>query len=160
MPSLFDGLETPIHIELDDPEGLAAASVVAFAASGGLASSGWPDKPPCNAPSWLAVDTSGIYAAMLVALGYREVMAGRRPPVARISVREGAIAGVTPWTRPLHSHGLETGGQGIITKRLGPTGQPIFPASDGYVRVLSGTPRQWGALVALLGSPEALCGEE
>jgi len=157
---LLDAVSTPIRVELDDPEGVAAASVVAFAASGGLSSSGWPDQAPCNAPSWLAVDTSGIYAAMLVALGYREMLAGRRPPVARIDVREAAVAGITPWTRPLHSQELEVGGQGIVSHRLGPLGHPIFPALDGYVRLLTGTPRQWGAFVELLGSPEALSGDE
>ena len=153
-------VETPIRVELDDPEGIAAASVVAFAASGGLSSSGWPHQPPCNAPSWLALDAGGIYAAMLVALGYREVLAGRRPPVARLSVREAAVASITPWTRPLHSQGLEAAGQGSVSRRLGPAGHPILPASDGYVRLLTGTPRQWGALIELLGRPEALVGDE
>ena len=153
-------VDTPVRVELDDPEGIAAASVVAFAASGGLSSSGWPDRPPCNAPSWLALDAGGIYAAMLVVLGYREVVAGRRPPVARLSVREAAIAAITPWTRPLHSQGLEAGGQGIASRRLGSAGHPVLPASDGYVRLLTGTPRHWAALVELLGRPKALTGDE
>jgi crotonobetainyl-CoA:carnitine CoA-transferase CaiB-like acyl-CoA transferase len=156
---LLTEVEVPVRVELDDPEGIAAAGIVAFAASGGLSSSGWPQQPPCNAPSWLAIDGAGTYAAMLVAVGYRELLAGRRPAVARISVREAAVAALTPWTRPLHSQELEVSGQGIMSRRLGSAGMPTYRARDGYIRLLTTTPRQWTAFVELLGRPDAICGE-
>ena len=153
-------LEPAISIYVDDPDGIAAASLVAFAASGGLSSSGWPHQPPCNAPSQLALDAGGVYAAIAVVVGYRELLRGRQPAISHVSLREAAIAGITPWTRPLHSYGLEAAGQGIGARRLGPTGHPILPASDGYVRVLMGTPRQWEAFIELLGRPTELTGDE
>jgi hypothetical protein len=49
-----------VRVTIDDPLGLGPSSIVPFAASGGLSSSGWPQQPPCNAPSWLALDAAGI----------------------------------------------------------------------------------------------------
>ena len=146
-------------VRVADPEGLGRSALVTFAASGGLASSGWPERAPCNAPSWMALDAAGIYVAVLAVLAYREGRAGREAEY-EVSLREAAIAGVTPWTRPLHSYGQEASGQGIRHRRLGPVAQPIFPCADGYVRALMNTQRQWDAFVELMAGDESISGEE
>lgn len=147
----------PAWITVTDRLGLGCSSIVSFAASGGLASSGWPQQPPCNAPSWLALDGAGTYAAVM---GMVAVMAQRGgvPIRYEIPLEEAAVAAITPWTRLLHSHGIHANGQGTVTARLGPNGFPIHKVKDGYVRTVAATSRQWDALVALLGGPEELTG--
>ena len=147
----------PARVTVTDRLGLGSSSIVSFAASGGLASSGWPHQPPCNAPSWLAFDGAGAYAAVM---GMVAVMArrGGMPIRYEIPLEEAAVAAITPWTRLLHSHDIHANGQGTITARLGPNGFPIHKVKDGYVRTVAATSRQWEALVALLGHPEELAG--
>ncbi len=140
-------------VTITDRLNLGPSSIVTFAASGGLASSGWPDRPPCNAPDWLALDGASIYAACVGLIGAIARRRGAGNVRFEVPLEEAAVAAVTPWTRPLHSYELEAAGQGIRTSRLGPVGYPIYPTSDGYVRVLTATLRQWDAFVQLLGSP-------
>ena len=158
--SVFHALEAatqaPVAITVTDPLGLGISSIVGFAASGGLASSGWPHQPPCNAPSWLALDGTGVYAAVMGAAGLLHHRSSGRAVRYEIPYEEAATASVTPWTRTLHSHGTQGGGQGTLTARLGPGGYPIHEAQDGYVCVVTVTPKQWQALVELLDSPEEL----
>ena len=139
-----------------DAQGLGTSSIVGFAASGGMASSGWPHQPPCNAPSWLAHDGAGTYAAVMAAVGLLAVRGGADSARYEIPYEEAATAAITPWTRILHSHGTHAVGQGTQAARLGPNGFPIYETKDGYVRCLAGTPKQWRAFVELLGSPEEL----
>lgn len=156
----LEGVSGIARVNVSDDDGIGAAPLLAFAASGGLASSGWPEQPPCNAPSWLAYDAAGIYVAILALLAHRDGLRGGPPARYEVPLREAAIAGITPWTRPLHSYEQEAAGQGIAHRRLGAAGHPIFRCADGYVRALTGTTRQWGAFVELMGSPESLAAEE
>lgn len=139
------------RVTVTDRLGLGSSSIVPFAASGGLVSSGWPDRPPCNAPGWLAIDGAGIYAAVMLLISMRCGL----PPI-EVPLEEAAVAAVTPWTRPLHSYGMTIAGQGIESARLGPLPYPILKCKDGYIRVLTATPGQWEGWVKVLGSPEAL----
>lgn len=146
----------PVAATVTDTEGLGTSSIVGFAAGGGMASSGWPHQPPCNAPSWLAHDGAGTYAAVMAAVGLLAVRGGADHARYEIPYGEAATAATTPWTRILHSHETHAVGQGTQAARLGPNGFPIYETKDGYVRCLAGTPKQWRALVELLGSPEEL----
>ena len=143
-------------VVVTDERALGTSSIVGFAASGGLASSGWPHQPPCNAPGSLALDGASIYAACLALIGTYAHRRGAGPVRYEIPYEEAVIAAITPWTRPLLDYGTEAAGQGVVTRRLGPGGFPIYPAKDGFVRVLVATPRQWDAFVHLMGSPEDL----
>jgi crotonobetainyl-CoA:carnitine CoA-transferase CaiB-like acyl-CoA transferase len=149
-----------IQVTIDDPLGLGPSSLVPFAASGGLSSSGWPHQPPCNAPSWLALDAAGVYAAGLVLVGLWMCHRGLPAPRFTVPLHEAGVAGLTPWTRPLMSYGLTAAGQGVEPARLGPGPYPFYECLDGYVRVLTGTPRQWQAWVELLGQPAAFTAPE
>ena len=146
----------PVAATVTDAQGLGTSSIVGFAASGGMASSGWPHQPPCNAPSWLAHDGAGTYAAVMAAVGLLAVRGGADSARYEIPYEEAATAAITPWTRILHSHETHAVGQGTQAARLGPNGFPIYETKDGYVRCLAGTPKQWRAFVELLGSPEEL----
>lgn len=147
-------------VRVTDPDGLGVSSIVGFAASGALSSSGWPHQPPCNAPSWLALDTVGTFVAATAALLVRSARLSGEAAVCEIPYSEAAIAGLTGWTRTLYSYGMSSAGQGAETKRLGGGPFPIFPCKDGYVRVIAATPRQWTAFLQLLDEPEILMGEE
>ena len=148
-----------VAVTVTDALNLGTSSIVGFAASGGMASSGWPHQPPCNAPSWLALDGAGVYAAVMAAIG---LFAHRRSgtPASKahfdIPYQEAAIAAITPWTRCLHAYEMQAAGQGTLTARLGPKGFPIYETKDGHVRILAGTPKQWQAFVKLLGEPEEI----
>lgn len=145
----------PVTVTVTDALGLGTSSIVPFAASGGMASSGWPEQPPCNAPSWLALDGAGAYAAVMAAAGLHATRSGSAVRY-EIPLAEAAVAAITPWTRCLHAYGMQAAGQGTVTARLGSGGFPIYQTSDGYVRILAGTPKQWRAFVELLGNPEAI----
>ncbi len=154
------GAGRTVQVTIDDPLGLGPSSLVPFAASGGLSSSGWPHQPPCNAPSWLALDAAGVYAAGLVLVGLWMCHRGLPAPRFTVPLHEAGVAGLTPWTRPLMSYGLTAAGQGVEPARLGPGPYPFYECLDGYVRVLTGTPRQWQAWVELLGHPDAFAAPE
>ncbi|MCU1504804.1 MAG: hypothetical protein JWM12_4158, partial [Ilumatobacteraceae bacterium] len=143
-------------VRITDPDGIGASSVVVFAASGSLSSSGWPHQPPCNAPSWLALDAVGTFAAAMAVLLVREHRVSGRRRRCDVPVQEAGIAGLTNWTRNMHSYGTASAGQGAETKRLGSGPFPVFPCADGYVRIIAATPRQWEAMLELLDRPELL----
>ena len=144
------------QVTITDPEGLGVSSIVGFAASGGLSSSGWPHQPPCNAPSWLVHDGTGVYAAWLALVAAIARRRGAARVHYEVPCQEAAVAAITPWTMPLFDYGMQVAGQGAASARLGPGPYPIYACADGHVRVLTATPRQWQAFVELLGNPEDL----
>ena len=143
-------------VRVVDPRGAGVSPLVVFAASGSLSSSGWPHQPPCNAPSWLALDAVGTFAAVLAVLMVRDHRLTGRSQLGEVPLMEAGIAGLTNWTRTLYSYGTATGGQGAETKRMGSGPFPIFPCSDGYVRVIASRQDQWEAFVELLDRPPVL----
>jgi crotonobetainyl-CoA:carnitine CoA-transferase CaiB-like acyl-CoA transferase len=147
--------EAPV-VTITDPDGLGRSALVLFAASGGLSSCGWPHQPPTNAPSFLALDTAGIYAAAMLLVAMRTRSRGYSPLPCEVSAVEAATAGTSPWTRPLHSYGMTVAGQGLGSARMGAGPYPIYQCLEGSVRVLTSTPRQWAAWLKLLGYPPAL----
>ena len=154
LASCIDDRAVPTAVTITDRRRLGTSSIVSFAASGGLASSGWPHQPPCNAPSWLALDGTSIYAAIMALMGTLAYRRGAGFMRYEIPFEEAAVAAITPWTRPLHSYGMHAAGQGIVTARVGAAALPIYEALDGYVRALAVTPGQWNAFVEVLGCPE------
>lgn len=144
------------RVTITDRLGLGRSPMVGFAAGGGMSSTGWPHQPPCAPPSFLTHDCAGIYAAtMAVAAHWVRHRHGARVDY-EVAYEEAATAATTPWTRVMHSANTHVGGQGIISERQADGPYPIMEASDGYVRFLAATPRQWNGLVELLGSPDEL----
>ncbi len=165
---VIDSEDAPLHdivmaapgdaarITITDRLGLGRSPMVGFAAGGGMSSTGWPHQPPCSPPSFLTHDCAGIYAAtMAVAAQWVRHRHGARADY-EVAYEEAATAATTPWTRVMHSAKTHVGGQGIISERQADGPYPIIEASDGFVRFLAATPRQWQGLVELLGSPEEL----
>jgi crotonobetainyl-CoA:carnitine CoA-transferase CaiB-like acyl-CoA transferase len=140
--------------------GWRAEPLVAFAASGGLFASGFPDRPPCWHPGYLAHDCASFYAAVgaLAALLVRARDGGGQ--TVEVSVEEAALAGLNPWSIPLADYARLYPLLPVCPPRNADGAYHVLPTSDGYVRVLAGTPRHWRAFVALLGDPEALAGAE
>jgi crotonobetainyl-CoA:carnitine CoA-transferase CaiB-like acyl-CoA transferase len=131
----------------------------AFAASGALHAAGFPELPPCWLPGYAAHDAASAFAVAgaLAALLDRARQGGGQ--TVEVSVQEAAMSGLHPWA-------IAVGDYARVYPML-PTAPPrnadgaycVLATADGYVRVLPGSPRQWRAWVALLGSPEALQGD-
>jgi crotonobetainyl-CoA:carnitine CoA-transferase CaiB-like acyl-CoA transferase len=155
-----------VHVALADlgltgpRAGWHLEALPALAASGALFASGFPDRPPCNAPGFLAHDCAsvhGAFGAVAAVMDRRRHGAGQ---LAEVSVQEAALAGTTPWSVAIEDYTR-------INPRLPAAGTRnadgsywVLPARDGWVRCVIGTPRQWDGFFALLGKPEALSGPE
>jgi crotonobetainyl-CoA:carnitine CoA-transferase CaiB-like acyl-CoA transferase len=140
--------------------GWRAEALPAFAASGALHASGFPDRPPCWMPGYLAHDCASVFAvagALAAVLDRARSGAGQTVEVA---VQEAALSGLNPWSIVLADWARLYPMIASAPPRNADGAYLVLPTADGWVRVLPGTPRQWRALVGLLGDPEALAGPE
>ena len=134
--------------------------LAAFASSGGHFPSGFRDKSPCWHPGYVAHDCASVFGALG---GLAAVMDRRRHgqgQVVEISVQEAALSGLNPWSVLIPDyvrHFPELPAEG---RRSADGNYWIFPARDGWVRTVIGTPYQWTGFVELLGNPDALTGPE
>ena len=131
----------------------------AFAASGALHASGFPDRPPCWLPGYAAHDCGATFAvagALAAVLARARSGAGQ---TVEVSVQEAALNGLNPWSIPLADYARLYPMLPVAPPRNADGAYHVLRTADGYVRVLPGSPRQWQAFVALLGSPDALEGE-
>ena len=132
----------------------------AFASSGGHFLSGFREKSPCWHPGYLAHDCASVFGAVG---GLAAVMDRRRHgqgQVVEISVQEAALSGLNPWSVLIPDyvrHFPELPAEG---RRNADGNYWIFPARDGWVRTVIGTPYQWTGFVEVLGNPDALTGPE
>jgi crotonobetainyl-CoA:carnitine CoA-transferase CaiB-like acyl-CoA transferase len=127
----------------------------AFAASGALWSSGFPDRPPCWLPGHQAHDCAAIVAVggALAALLDRE-RSGRGQTV-EVSVQEAALASFAPWTILFADYARVYPALPPAYPRDADGPALVLPTADGHVRLLAVTPRQWRALFALVTGREA-----
>jgi crotonobetainyl-CoA:carnitine CoA-transferase CaiB-like acyl-CoA transferase len=131
----------------------------AFAASGALWASGFPDRPPCWLPGFQAHDCAAV-VAVAGALG---ALRGRarhgHGDTVEVSVEEAAMASFAPWPIVLADYA----GRFPVLPRAYPRDADgpaiVVPVADGWVRLLAITPRQLRALGALVtgraGGPPA-----
>ena len=133
------------------------SNLVNFALSGNMINSGFPGKTPCMMPGTPAYDGASIVVAIsILAALYNRAVRGRGHYI-NISVYEASRIGLYPWSVPNYSYAVNPGGPPpVLETRLGPLIYPIYPCKDGFIRVATLAPRQWDALVRLLGSPEVL----
>jgi crotonobetainyl-CoA:carnitine CoA-transferase CaiB-like acyl-CoA transferase len=126
----------------------------AFAASGALAASGFPDRPPCWLPGFQAHDCAAVLAVSgaLAALLARE--RDGRGQTVEVSVQEAALASLTPWGIVLDDYArhFPVLPQAYPRDADGPA--VVLPVADGWVRLLAITPRQLRALAALVTGRE------
>ena len=132
----------------------------AFASSGGHFLSGFREKSPCWHPGHLAHDCASVFGAVG---GLAAVMDRRRHgqgQVVEVSVQEAALSGLNPWSVLIPDyvrHFPELPAEG---RRNADGNYWIFPARDGWVRTVIGTPYQWTGFVEVLGNPDVLTGPE
>src|SRR5262245_47949555 len=155
-----------VHVAISDfgADGPHAAwrleALPAFAASGGLHVCGFPDRPPCWLPGHLAHDSASVFAvagALAALLDRARTGLGQ---TVEVSVQEAAVNGIHPWAILLADYATRYPMLPRIPRRNADGAYQVLAVSDGWVRVLPGSPRQWRAFLELLGSPEALAGPE
>jgi len=139
-------------------------NLVDYALSGSMISSGFPDGVPCLIPGTLSHDAASLCAtiSILAALYVRHAIGGGQH--VETSVHECARACFHPWTIPSYIYSLaqqpidvEGGGKSALGDvRNGVVFAPVYPCRDGFIRVSAYAPRQWEALVRILGNPEVL----
>jgi crotonobetainyl-CoA:carnitine CoA-transferase CaiB-like acyl-CoA transferase len=129
--------------------------LTAFAASGALAASGFPDRPPCWLPGFLAHDCA---AAVAITGALAAILARARDgrgQTVEVSVQEAALTALDPWGIPLVDYAERYAFLPRVLPRDGDGPALVLPTADGHVRLLAVTPRQLGALARLLADRPA-----
>jgi crotonobetainyl-CoA:carnitine CoA-transferase CaiB-like acyl-CoA transferase len=146
---------------LDGPHaGWRLEALPAFAASGALAVCGFPDRPPCWLPGYVAHDCAAAFAVAGALAALLDRARSGRGQTVEVSVQEAALSGLYPWTVPLADYQRHYPVLATAPPRNADGNYMVLPVADGWVRVLPATVPQWRAFVELLGSPEALAGDE
>jgi len=137
------------------------SNLVDFAMSGVMITSGYPGKEPCLLPGSPAYDAASVHASIgILAALYMRGATGQGQYI-NASVHETSRMGLYPWIVPNYSYALNPDGPPPTSEtRMGASVYPVYPCKDGLIRVIALTPRQWDALVRVLGSPEVLLTEE
>jgi crotonobetainyl-CoA:carnitine CoA-transferase CaiB-like acyl-CoA transferase len=127
-----------------------------------LFASGFLDMPPCNAPGYLAHDCASVYGALgaVAALLDRERREDGLGQLVEISVQEAALAGTIPWSIAIQDYAKLSFYLPVEGTRNAEGAYWVLPASDGWVRTVMGSPRQWNGFVKLLRDPDALLSDE
>jgi crotonobetainyl-CoA:carnitine CoA-transferase CaiB-like acyl-CoA transferase len=155
-----------VHVAISDfgsdgpHAGWCLEPLPAFAASGGLFACGFKDLPPCWLPGYLAHDCASTFAVAGAVAALLDRARSGLGQTVEVSVQEAAINGIHPWTIPVTDYARRYPMLPVAPPRNADGAYHVLAVSDGWVRVLPGSPRQWRAFVELLGKPEALTGPE
>lgn len=129
----------------------------AFASSGALWASGFPDRPPCWMPGFTAHDCASVFGALGAITALIDRRRTGQGDLVEVSVQEAALSGLVPWSiayRTYHEKVSE------IVRAEGTRNADgsylVSEASDGWVRAVLGTPKQWDGYFEMMGKPEAL----
>ena len=133
----------------------AATDAVLVAMSGLLFRSGVPGKPPLLPPGALAYDIAGTTAAFATVAALWDRAKTGRGQHLDVSVLEAA-AQTSDWALPNFSATKARGGQYFELRMGSAPVYTMYPCADGYVRLIILNPRQWRAMRAWLGDPQAL----
>jgi len=137
------------------------SNLVDFAMSGVMITSGYPGKEPCLLPGSPAYDSASLHASVsIVAAIYMRGTTGQGQYIDT-SVHVTSRMGLYPWIVPNYSYALNPGAPPPTSEtRMGASIYPVYPCKDGFIRVIALTPRQWDALMRVLGNPDILQTEE
>ena len=126
---------------------------VHVAMSGILSRSGLAGRDPLVTPPGMAYETTAIQAAWATLLAYWNRLETGRGDHVDFSILEAAAQIMDPayGTASVSRASAFPSSRGRPEAGL----YPIFPCADGYVRVVVLAPRQWRAMRAWLGEPEA-----
>ena len=128
--------------------------IAVLALAGPLYMSGTPEGAPCTAPGQLAYSAAGAHAAYGTEMAlYARSRTGRGQHVEVAAMDAAALLGDSTIVR--YSY------EGFVMGRYGNcyawiTPGSLYPARDGYVRIVSGQVVHWQRLVQWMGDPERL----
>ena len=134
----------------------------ALAASGALWASGFPDLPPCNGPGHPAHDCASVYGAIgaVAAVLDRERNDDEIGQVVEVSVQEAGLAGLIPWSVAMQDYLSVNPLLPADGRRNADGAYWVLPASDGWVRVVVGSPKQWAGFKTLMRNPDVFEADE
>ena len=132
----------------------------AFASSGALHASGFPDLPPCWLPGFLAHDCASVFAAVGAIAAWMDRRRTGRGQLVDVSVQEAALSGTNPWSIILSDYVRINPLLPIDGRRNADATYYVLPAGDGHVRAVLGSERHWQGFLDVLGRPDALEGDE
>ena len=137
--------------------GFRGSNAVLAAMGGVLSRSGLPDRPPVIPPAELARETGAVQAVWCALLAYWNRLHLGLGDRLDFSLHEAVAQVIDPATSMTGK--ASTAGTLVTTSHGRPDEAhryPIFPCSDGYVRICVMAPKQWHALRHWLGSPQDL----
>ena len=132
-----------------------AMDLTVQAMSGVMDTTGWPDQPPLKAGPAMCDFSAGVhlYGAVMTALFERERTGRGR--VVEVAMMESVYAFLAS------NLGLFFGSGGDAPNRTGNrhgglslSPYNVYPASDGYIAIITNNEQHWLALVKALGHPE------
>jgi crotonobetainyl-CoA:carnitine CoA-transferase CaiB-like acyl-CoA transferase len=138
---------------------LPGAPISDFAASGVLSVTGFKEGPPSNAPGLFVYDIAGVHAAAAVLLGLLVSQKGSGQ-VIDISIQDAAIVGLYSELVSLYSYRWQAKDFDGVAHRGGAGFWPVLPCKDGWVKVVMPGKEHWLRWWEMIGSPDALAGEE
>jgi crotonobetainyl-CoA:carnitine CoA-transferase CaiB-like acyl-CoA transferase len=157
-----------VHVALTDlglrgpRSGWHLEPLPALAASGALWASGFPDLPPCNGPGHLAHDCASVYGAVgaVAAVLDRSRHHDDRGQLVEVSAQEAGLAGLIPWSVAMTDYLSVNPLLPADGRRNADGAYWVLPASDGWVRVVVGSPKQWKGFKSLMRDAEVFEAED
>ncbi|MFN8625950.1 MAG: CoA transferase [Candidatus Binatia bacterium] len=132
----------------------------AFASSGVLFASGFPERPPCWLPGYIAHDGASVFAVAGALIALLDRARQGQGQTIEVSVQEAALHALYPWSIPVVDCARRFPMMPAAVPRNADGSYLVLPTADGFIRVCTVTPRLWRNFLALLGQPEALAGAE
>lgn len=133
------------------------SEIVQYALSTTMVTSGFQDGAPINLPGTPAYDSASLIAAISIMTALYVKGSTGQGHYIDVSTHECSRLGLYPWMVTMYSYNLNPGMPPPPPEgRLGAAIYPVYPCKDGMIRVVALTPRQWDALVKVLGEPEVL----
>ncbi|MDF8332202.1 CaiB/BaiF CoA-transferase family protein [Novosphingobium cyanobacteriorum] len=137
------------------------SDAVFHALSGELSRSGAPNRQPLLPPGELAIAVAVVQAVYVALLAYWNRLRTGYGDCLDFSILDGATQALDP--------GYGIGGSaagGVLASKL-PRGRPdvsfmypIYPCTDGFIRLCVLAPRQWQNMFEWMGRPEAFASPE
>ena len=157
-----------VHVALTDlglsgpRSGWHLEPLPALAASGALWASGFPQLPPCNAPGDLAHDCASVYGAIgaVAAVLDRGRDDDGRGQLVEVSAQEAGLAGLIPWSVAMQDYLSINPLLPADGRRNADGAYWVLPASDGWVRIVVGSPKQWAGFKSLMRDAEVFEADE
>ncbi len=134
------------------------SDIVHYALSTTMITSGFSDGAPINLPGTPSYDAASLIAAISIMVALYQRSTTGEGQYCDVSTHECSRLGLYPWMVSMYSYNVNPDmPPPPPEERFGASIYPVYPCKDGLVRVVALTPRQWDALVKVLGSPDVLC---